>query len=135
MGIIMISLIPFIIELPLDHLLIKRKKKDLSWKTRTVLIAISCLACWWLEGAEVNISGLRVIGSSVCLALAPFCFFDPLLNLLRFGWKQWRDGMWAYNSITNRKYWDRQFAKLNPWFLLTLRVIGFGLCILGWKVI
>lgn len=124
----MIPLLPFALELPLDAWLIKRGKKDLSWKTRTALIALSCLACWLLEGSQFNIEGLRVIGSSVCLALAPYAWFDLSLNLMR-------RKPWYYVSSTNGKWWDSKLAGMNHWVVLTLRVIGFGLCIFGWIMI
>ena len=43
-----------------------------------------------------------------------------------------RGKKWYYLSTTNGKFWDRQFAKLNPRFLLVLRGIGFGLLMFGW---
>ena len=108
-----ITLLPFTIELVADLILINRGKKDLSATVRLVmflLVSIDYSGSTWND--------IHLQASYLLWALAPFCFFDIVLN-------HFRGKKWHYLSTTNNKWWDETLVNLNPWFLLCLRVTAF----------
>lgn len=112
----MILIFPFIIELIADWQLIKAGKKDIPLWLRVVLIGLCSTETFWV---------LTIPVSNLCLAWAPFCLFDPLLNKLR-GKK------WSYVSTTNGKAWEKFMARFNPYALMVFRCVGFGVLVAGY---
>jgi hypothetical protein len=115
-----ILFIPFIIEAFGDAYLITHGKKDISWKVRILMIIVVVLVFVWTGGR---------LREGVFLSLAPFAFFDPILNVIRFRSLK----KWSY--IGKTKFWDRtiQFWKdhwLKDWMIVLARVVFFSLCLL-----
>jgi len=108
----LITQIPFLIELLGDAWLISKKKKDIHWTVRCCLIVVVCLVYGWGDVGQ-TVRGL-------VLSVAPFCFFDVLLNVLR-------KKNWYYLGT---KKWDTFLKKFNPWFLLVVRMILFIGCLI-----
>ena len=114
-GLIIRSLTPFLIELFGDWMLIKNGNKDIHWGWRVIMIAAS--------GIKIIEHGFMQIDlHQIALSVSLFCFFDPALNVLRFGFKRW-----SYRGET--KWWDKTLNRLNlnPLFELSLRFISFCL--------
>lgn len=112
------SLIPFTIELFADYFLIKSGRKDLNWGIRIPLMVACSIVIWQLPAVELHVG--RLIA-----CLIPYCFFDIVLNKLRG--KNW-------DYLNNTKYWDRNLLRVNPYFLLVVRVVvalGLGYLVLS----
>ena len=67
-------LTPFLIELFGDWWLIKHGRKDIPSWARVIMMAVAVIA---LSGSFTEYLKASII------ALLPYCFFDPALNLLR----------------------------------------------------
>lgn len=109
----LLTLLPFTIELFGDQYLISKGKKDIHWAWRVIMIV----------AVSLSYPDMVLHLDLLLTCLLPFCFFDIVLNKLR-------GKPWDYLSTTNGKYWDRNLVRLNPWFLLVLRVLCVGL--IGW---
>jgi hypothetical protein len=115
-----IVLLPFVVELVADLILINRGKKDLSATVRLVmflLVSIDYSGSTWND--------IHLQASYLLWALAPYMFFDPVLNIFRFrSFKKW-----DYKGQT--KEYDKFINRFNPRFLMVLRVIAFLVIIWG----
>ena len=113
---VLLSLIPWAIELVADALLIKRGKRDLSVGIRILMIAL----------VSLDFSGeLVMIGPSfdikqIVLSVSWFAFFDPVLNLLR-GLKV------DYNGQT--KWYDKMISKVPFAVQIICRILFFSSCL------
>jgi hypothetical protein len=109
-----IVLLPFIVELVADLILINRGKKDLSATVRLVMFLLVSID---YSGSTWNDIHLQT--SYLLWALAPYMFFDPVLNIFRFrSFKKW-----DYKGQT--KEYDKFINRFNPRFLMVLRWIAF----------
>jgi hypothetical protein len=115
----MIPLIPFIFELLLDFFLIKWNKKDLPLWLRVILIGLCSTETLWV---------LTIPPSNLCLAVAPFVWFDIALNKLR-------KKRWDYVSTTNGKAWEKFIIRFDPYKFLLVRCFVAGIIIGGYVVL
>lgn len=110
------ALIPFLVELFGDANLIRKGKKDLPAWFRVGMVSAGSVSIdiWYLYKTTY----MCVEWDQVALCVAPYCFFDPLLNKLR-------GKSWTYKGQT--KTWDLVLAKLNlnPYLEIVLRAILF----------
>lgn len=134
----LLTLLAFFIELPADKYLIGKGKKDMSWTTRVFIISLSCSASAGIQMLQIEVapdafwkSYYLVLSKDFALALAPYCWFDILLN--------WSRGKKWYYQGQNGKWWDNAIKKLyanhpgfNRYFILVARAVAFvGLLIYG----
>ena len=113
MGIYLICLIPFCTELVWDYLLIKSGKPDvIRLKHRAAMIAGSVLVYAILQ---LDMTFIK-LDKAFIVAVLPFVFFDYALNKMR-GLK------WYYLSKSNGKWWDELLHKVNPYALLSARIL------------
>jgi hypothetical protein len=113
-----IPLIPFTLELFADYFLIRGQRKDLALWLRVILIGLCSTETLWV---------LTIPPSNLCLAVAPFFFFDNLL-----AWMRAKRGF-DYEGKT--KAYDKWVARFNPYALMVFRFIGFGLSVAGYVVL
>lgn len=110
---ILINLLPFFIEIVWDYLLIKSGKPDVvRFKHRAGMIAGVILIYAVIESERTFIH----IDKALIVAVLPFVFFDLILNWFR-GLK------WYYLSESNGKWWDELLHKVNPYALLSARIL------------
>lgn len=102
---IAILLSPFIIELFGDYWLIKKGKRDISIWWRTIMVVVFSALCLGVPGDYLK---------NVIVALMPYTFFDPCLNLLR-GKKL------TYSGKT--KEYDLFLSMFPPWVVLVGRLV------------
>jgi hypothetical protein len=114
----MIPVLPFILELFADYLLIRGKRKDLALWLRVILIGLCSTETLWT---------LTIPPSNLCLAVAPFFFFDNLLA--------WMRGKRGFDYEGKTKAYDKWLTRFNPYALMVLRFIGFGLSVAGYVVL
>lgn len=110
--------LPFIIELFGDAYLIKKGKKDISALWRAIGTTLFCIMALLLSPNESFI--IRFIKNAI-IALLPYCFFDPALNILR------KKGL-CYNGKT--KAYDRFLSEFPCWFILIARFTAYGALII-----
>lgn len=109
----------FTIELYFDrtHL----PEGEITWKDRIIMMVIAVAVVCIIENYPLSDSW-----KLFALSCAPYPFFDPVLSVLRFGWKQW-------SRLGTVKYWDRFFQNvqdlIGKWVLLILRAMVCGLLI------
>ena len=103
--------LPFLIELFGDWWLIKHGRKDIPSWARAIMMAIAVIA---LSGSLTE-----YLKSSI-IALLPYCFFDPTLNLLRCL-------MLLYEGKT--KQYDKLLAQFDSAAILVGRVVLFVILI------
>lgn len=108
-------LTPFLLELFTDWQLIKAGRKDLPLWLRVVLIGVCSTETFWV---------LTIPVSNLCLACAPFFFFDNLLAWLR------KKRGFDYQGQT--KNYDKWISRFNPYALMVLRCVGFGVLVAGY---
>ena len=116
---ILINLLPFFIELIWDYLLIKSGKPDvISLKHRAAMIAGSVLVYAILQTDMTFIK----LDKALIVAVLPYCFFDPLLNILRG--KNW-------GAPASSKGWDRWLSKYDAEKVMYARIlVAVGLIVL-----
>ena len=114
-------LFPFLFELGYDWISIGMGKKDLHWGWRLPMFILTAVN-WDVS----TLQNLNLQTGNILLCMVPYCLFDIILNWLR-GKK------WYYLSSTNKKYWDRNLVRINPYFLLVVRFVCASLII--WMVL
>ena len=111
-----ILILPFLIELFGDAWLIKRGRKDISSLVRALMIIVIAFGYNDWHGYT----------KALIIALMPYCFFDPALNLLR------KKGL-CYNGKT--KAYDKFLSEFPCWFLFIARVTALGVLFIIYKAL
>lgn len=125
----LLTLLAFFIELPVDRYLIDEGKEDIHWETRWAIMMFSIAVIAFFTD-HTSIYNLFVCSSKdFALALAPYCWFDILLN--------WSRGKKWYYQGENGKWWDNAIKKLyanhpgfNRYFILVARAVAFVLLLI-----
>ena len=107
--------LPFLIELFGDWWLIKHGRKDIPTWFRAVMTAVFIAVAGMVGHASI----IGYLKSSI-IALLPYCFFDPALNLLR--------GLMLLYEGKTKKY-DKILAKFDSGAILVGRVVLFVILI------
>lgn len=108
---ILINLLPFAVEIIWDYLLIKSGKPDvIRLKHRTAMIAGSVLVYAILQADMTFIK----LDKALIVAVLPFVFFDPILNILRG--KNW-------GAPASSKGWDRWLSKYDSEKVMYARIL------------
>lgn len=109
-----LPLTPFTVELISDYVMIVvKKKKDWFRLNHRVLMIIGVALIFILLTPERNFKDVDMF---LIIAVAPYLFFDYALNKMR-GLK------WYYLSTSNGKWWDENLHRVNPYALLTARIV------------
>lgn len=110
---------PFVFELLSDYIMIVvKKKKDWfrGWHRVGMILGVALI--YIVTGDRTWQDVVRLLA----LAIIPYCFFDPLLNIMRG--KNW-------GAPASSKGWDKWLSKYDAEKVMYVRVlvaIGLGIC-------